>query len=164
MSHSIVFALDCFIILHDLMHVPHSYLCITVSRLPPPLFPSPPPPLPSLLPTTQASPSFIFDPSTAVVTQIRDGNYELKIEIPVTAPVGTHLVGIRLSDKGNVVALNRRLAVIFNPYHEGDNTYYPNHVEREEYLNNESGITYRGATRVCYTSMSCDVYLLLHDM
>ncbi len=57
-------------------------------------------------------------------------------------------VGIRLNDMNGGAQVPRRIAVILNPYDPNDPVYLPNEAEREEYLNNDHGITYRGTSRV----------------
>jgi len=96
----------------------------------------------------QAGPNFLFDPSSIAVSHIGGGSYDVTATIPHDGAIGSYTVGVRLSDRPSQALLSRRLAVIFNPYNPDDDTYYPDPQEREEYLNNEHGMTYRGAARM----------------
>ncbi len=99
--------------------------------------------------TLQVSPFPIFDPEKTHINSLGGGLYDVVTRIAPDAPVGSYAVGVRLSDRTFVVNFNRRVAVVFNPWHSEDLAYFTDDSKQTfEFVENEQGITYRGSTRM----------------
>jgi hypothetical protein len=90
------------------------------------------------------APASIFLPSTLRITHLGGTQYEVSSQVDPNAPTGLCSISVRLSDMNDLYSLPRQVAVLFNPWHPQDSTFYPATDELVEYINNEQGITYRG--------------------
>uniref|UniRef100_A0A8C0DAI4 protein-glutamine gamma-glutamyltransferase n=1 Tax=Balaenoptera musculus TaxID=9771 RepID=A0A8C0DAI4_BALMU len=80
-------------------------------------------------------------------------NNVLSISIlsPANAPIGRYTLSIQISSEGNYSTLKLgTFILLFNPWLQADSVFMSNHDEREEYVQEDSGIIFMG--RASYIS------------
>ncbi|KAJ8778023.1 hypothetical protein J1605_001175 [Eschrichtius robustus] len=76
-------------------------------------------------------------------------NNVLSISIlsPANAPIGRYTLSIHISSEGNYSTLKLgTFILLFNPWLQADSVFMSNHDEREEYVQEDSGIIFVGRT------------------
>uniref|UniRef100_A0A8C5L1C8 Protein-glutamine gamma-glutamyltransferase E n=1 Tax=Jaculus jaculus TaxID=51337 RepID=A0A8C5L1C8_JACJA len=71
----------------------------------------------------------------------------IAITSPVSAPIGWYTLNIQISSKGRVFSVRLgTFILLFNPWLQEDDVFMGNHAERQEYVEEDSGIIYVGST------------------
>ena len=93
----------------------------------------------------QIAPYSILDNRSIKLNHVSGGTYTIQARLMDDAPVGIFSIGLRLSDSTTVRQLPKQVAVLFNPWSEATDEYFPRPAELSEYVDQEHGITYRGS-------------------
>ncbi|CAH6787886.1 Tgm3 [Phodopus roborovskii] len=76
-----------------------------------------------------------------------DNNLIVAIASPVNAPIGWYTMNIEISSNGRVSSQKLgTFILLFNPWLQADDVFMSNNAEREEYVEEDSGIIYVGST------------------
>ncbi|XP_047396656.1 protein-glutamine gamma-glutamyltransferase E [Sciurus carolinensis] len=71
----------------------------------------------------------------------------IAISSPVNAPIGWYTMNIQISSQGSVSSKKLGMFILlFNPWMQGDDVFMSNQAERQEYVEEDSGIIYVGST------------------
>jgi len=69
---------------------------------------------------------------------------QLNVSSPSDCPIGNFTLTISLDSSSYV--LSKPLVILFNPYNQADDVYFPTQSKLDEYLLNDYGLVYRGST------------------
>lgn len=84
---------------------------------------------------------------SAALKASNGNNLFIAIASPVSAPIGLYTLNVEVSSKGRVSSVKLgTFTVLFNPWQQGDDVFMSNHAERQEYVEEDSGIIYVGST------------------
>lgn len=84
---------------------------------------------------------------SAALKASNGNNLFIAIASPVSAPIGLYTLNVEVSSKGRVSSVKLgTFTVLFNPWHQEDDVFMSNHAERQEYVEEDSGIIYVGST------------------
>uniref|UniRef100_A0A8C6GZQ4 Protein-glutamine gamma-glutamyltransferase E n=2 Tax=Mus spicilegus TaxID=10103 RepID=A0A8C6GZQ4_MUSSI len=74
-------------------------------------------------------------------------NLAITIASPVSAPIGLYTLNVEISSRGRASSLKLgTFIMLFNPWLQADDVFMSNHAERQEYVEEDSGIIYVGST------------------
>ncbi|XP_011237739.1 protein-glutamine gamma-glutamyltransferase E isoform X2 [Mus musculus] len=74
-------------------------------------------------------------------------NLAIAIASPVSAPIGLYTLSVEISSRGRASSLKLgTFIMLFNPWLQADDVFMSNHAERQEYVEEDSGIIYVGST------------------
>ncbi|XP_008852731.1 protein-glutamine gamma-glutamyltransferase E [Nannospalax galili] len=74
-------------------------------------------------------------------------NLTIAIASPVNAPIGWYTLDIQISSRGRVSSMRLgTFILLFNPWLQADDVFMSNQAERQEYVEEDSGIIYVGST------------------
>ncbi|GAB1286892.1 Protein-glutamine gamma-glutamyltransferase E [Apodemus speciosus] len=84
---------------------------------------------------------------SAVLKANSGNNLVIAITSPASAPIGIYTLNVEISSRGNVSSLRGgKFIVLFNPWLQADDVFMGNQAERQEYVEEDSGIIYVGST------------------
>ncbi|KAM5245853.1 protein-glutamine gamma-glutamyltransferase E [Ctenodactylus gundi] len=71
----------------------------------------------------------------------------ITISSPVKAPIGWYTLNVQISSKGRISSLKLgTFILLFNPWLQEDDVFMGNHAERQEYVEEDSGVIFVGST------------------
>nr|XP_020029446.1 protein-glutamine gamma-glutamyltransferase E [Castor canadensis] len=83
----------------------------------------------------------------AVLSANNDNVLTIAIVSPVNAPIGWYTMDIQISSNGSVSSAKLgKFILLFNPWLQTDDVFMSNQAERQEYVEEDSGIIYVGST------------------
>ncbi|XP_019501254.1 PREDICTED: protein-glutamine gamma-glutamyltransferase E [Hipposideros armiger] len=83
----------------------------------------------------------------AQLTSQRDNTLIISISSPANAPIGWYTLNLQIFSQGNTFTLKLGMFILlFNPWLQADGVFMSNHAEREEYIQEDSGIIFVGST------------------
>nr|XP_021483444.1 protein-glutamine gamma-glutamyltransferase E [Meriones unguiculatus] len=84
---------------------------------------------------------------SAALKANNDNSLVIALASPANAPIGWYTLNLELSSRGRVASLRLgTFVLLFNPWLEADDVFMSNHAERQEYVEEDSGIIYVGST------------------
>ncbi|XP_020029446.2 protein-glutamine gamma-glutamyltransferase E [Castor canadensis] len=83
----------------------------------------------------------------AVLSANNDNVLTIAIVSPVNAPIGWYTMDIQISSNGSASSAKLgKFILLFNPWLQTDDVFMSNQAERQEYVEEDSGIIYVGST------------------
>lgn len=71
----------------------------------------------------------------------------ITISTPASAPIGLYTLNTQISSQGRVSTVTLgTFILLFNPWLQADDVFLSNHAERQEYVEEDSGVIYVGST------------------
>ncbi|XP_048205331.1 protein-glutamine gamma-glutamyltransferase E [Perognathus longimembris pacificus] len=84
---------------------------------------------------------------TAVLKANNNNVLAIAISSPANAPIGWYTLSLQISANGRASSLKLGMFILlFNPWMQADDVFMSNHAERQEYVEEDSGIIYVGST------------------
>lgn len=76
-----------------------------------------------------------------------ENNLNIVIASPANAPIGWYTMNLEVSSNGRASSMKLgTFILLFNPWLQADDVFMSNHAERQEYVEEDSGIIYVGST------------------
>ncbi|XP_076968413.1 protein-glutamine gamma-glutamyltransferase E [Tamandua tetradactyla] len=83
----------------------------------------------------------------AVLQTSEDSSLTITMSTPANAPIGRYLLDTQISSQGKVFSVKLgTFILLFNPWLQEDSVFMNNDAEREEYVQQDSGVIFVGST------------------
>jgi len=92
---------------------------------------------------------------TAAIKPVSNTEYEFKILVPITAPIGQYEMKLKINNE--FFSLNPELIVLFNPWHPSDSVFCEEEGNNpgfiDEYVLNPNGIIFYHPKGKCFRNI-----------